>query len=773
MTGNEEHFAQAMKQGHSAAWDQQWEQAANHYRQALVEFPEDVKALNSLGLALLELGELHDALKSYIRAAELSPKDPTPNLKIAEILENFGQHSKAVKYYMRVAELYANNRNFEKAIENWSKVIRIDPDNLPAHSRLALVNERLNRKPQAVIEYITIASLMQQIGEVEKAIAATNHALQIYPQGIEAHQALKLLRKGHRLPQPKRPPGMTGPLPPVVTSKRGPDESPETIQTGADPVESTYHRAISSLAELIFEPTGTRQSSQARYGIQSLIKGDSNDDQEPIDSTKITLHINQAIDSQSRNEFVQATKELERAIQAGLDSPAASFTLGYLLFKENRLESAGRTLPRALKHEGYALGSRLLLGQIQMKMAHVNEASTHFLEALKIADSHIVAPEKSALLAGLYDPIIEANTLETDQRKQERLCNNVMELLMRPDWSEHLSKTREQLPDQTDLDTPTPLAEIIVEAESNQVVEMFTSIKQLARSGKFQTAMEEAFYALQYAPTYLPLHIFIGELLLQENRTQEALEKFIIVAKCYNMRGEASRGISILNKVISLSPMDVQARNLIIEAHVTRGEVDDAVREFINLAEVYYNLADLKLALQTYIRSYQYLQQTHVDPSHKIEILGRIADIYLQSLDWRQALMVFEQVRTLTPDDREILEKIIELNLRLNQETQAITEIDAYLTLLIKSGQQDTAITFLEEVVEEYSNNLKIRGRIADLYRKVGRPGDAVRHLDQLGELLIETGDMENAIKTIQTIIAMNPPNVNDYQKLLNEINPH
>jgi tetratricopeptide (TPR) repeat protein len=766
MTGNEESYKRAMNQGHTAAWDQTWDQAASHYRRALEEFPDNPKALSSLALALFELGEYQEALNSYMRAAELSPQDPIPHVKIAEILERTGQASRATKVYMHVAELYANSRDFEKANEYWSHVVSLDPENLPAHSRLALVYERLGRKPQAVIEQISIASLLQHKGDLQKAIAAVNHALQISPEATEAEQALKMLQTGRPLPKPKRPRDIPGPLPPLATSK--PKEVAEEIQPAVDPIEGTRLKAIGTLAELIFEPLEAEQPAQERHGLQSLMRGEHSKDQKPVDFTKITLHLSQAIDSQSRDEYAQAREELERAIESGLDNAAASFDLGYLLSKENRLESAVRNIQHAVKHEDYVFGSRLLLGQILLKMGRIGEASTQFLEALKIADSSIVDLDQSAQLSGLYDPIIEANTQQQDQAKQEQLCKNISELLLRANWREHLLRTREQIPDQGE--TPIPLAEVITEARSSQVVGMFTTIKQLARAGNFRTAMEEAFYALQYAPTYLPLHTFIGDLLLQEDRMQEAVEKFTIVAKCYNIRGEVSRGIGILNRVISLSPMDVQARYLLIESQAARGEVDAAIREFINLAEVYYNLADLKMARQTYLRAYQYLQQTHADTSLKVNILNRIADIYMQSLDWRQAMLVFEQIRTLRPDDGKTRKIIIDLNMRLNQDVQSLAEMDNYLSLQIKSGKHDDALTWLEELVEEHPDHPKIRRRLADLYRKLARNDEAIQQLDQVGELLLKAGDQEGAIKTILTILALNPQNASEYQQLLKEL---
>ena len=60
MTGRNEAFQQAMNKGHSAAWDQDWERAADFYRQALEEDPDNPQAFINLGLALFELQEYEE-----------------------------------------------------------------------------------------------------------------------------------------------------------------------------------------------------------------------------------------------------------------------------------------------------------------------------------------------------------------------------------------------------------------------------------------------------------------------------------------------------------------------------------------------------------------------------------------------------------------------------------------------------------------------------------------------------------------------------------------
>jgi tetratricopeptide (TPR) repeat protein len=82
MAGSEDNFQKAMSMGHSAAWDQQWDQAASCYKTALEEFPDNPKALSSLGLALFEVQAFADSLQAYQKAVKVSPNDPVPTAKV-------------------------------------------------------------------------------------------------------------------------------------------------------------------------------------------------------------------------------------------------------------------------------------------------------------------------------------------------------------------------------------------------------------------------------------------------------------------------------------------------------------------------------------------------------------------------------------------------------------------------------------------------------------------------------------------------------------------
>jgi len=235
MPGNEAAFQKAMNDGHSAAWDQMWERAAASYRTALQEFPDQPKALNSLALALFQLQNFEEALQLYQRVAKLTPEDPIPMEKIAQICERLGRLNEAIQASFAAAETYFQMREVDKSIENWLRVTQLSPEHINAHSRLALVHEKMGQAKQAATEYIAVASLLQNSGNPQKAMELIDHATMLAPDSMEARQAKKMLQAGQILPKPVRTKGGTGPLRMAQVKQL---DSPKQKQgSGLDPID--------------------------------------------------------------------------------------------------------------------------------------------------------------------------------------------------------------------------------------------------------------------------------------------------------------------------------------------------------------------------------------------------------------------------------------------------------------------------------------------------------------------------------------------------------
>jgi tetratricopeptide (TPR) repeat protein len=546
------------------------------------------------------------------------------------------------------------------------------------------------------------------------------------------------------------------------------DKPKQPADSGLDPIAEGRQKALTRLAEILFDyTTDDGASSQARRGLQALMRGTGQLNLQQSEQSKVVLHLGQAIDLQSQGKDSEAADELDNALEAGFNHPALYFDLGLLRSSGDRLETALRHLNHSVKHNDFNLAARLLMGQINQRLERYQAASIEYLEALKLADATVVPADSADEIRQMYEPLIEAQAAETDDEAHKRVCDNINGLLMRKNWRDHLYKSREQMPKS---EMVMPIAEMILEAQSSQVLEAINHVHHLARAGQLRTAMEEAFQALAYAPTYLPLHSLMGDLLVRENHTQEAIAKFTAVAAAYSVRGEAAQATKILKRVIQLSPMDMHARTKLIDQLVARGQVDDAIQEYIELADIYYRLAELDNARKTYTTALRVVQQFNADRQWNVHILQRMADIDMQRLDWKQAIRVFEQIRTLRADDENARKNLIELSLRLGQASQAAAELESYISFLEGSKNGARVVPFIEELLEERPDDLTLIRALAQAYHKAGRLEDAVAKLDSVAEALLENGTKEEALVVINQILLMNPPNADQYRQLLMQL---
>jgi len=768
MPPSEEAYQKALNEGHSAAWDQDWSKAADCYRRALQESPDQPKALNSLGLALYELGKFEEALRTYQRVTRLAPDDLLALERVAQLSERLGDIKTAVDASMRAGESFLRQQDIDKAIENWSRVTALQPEQALAHGRLATAHERLGRKQQAVTEYLAVASLLQRTGTPDKAREVVNKAAALMPESREVRQAQSLLKTGQLLPVPIRSKGGTAPL---RMSKVKQFQEPKGVTSPQlDPIAEASQKALTKMAEILFDYGPEITPGQERHGLAAILKGTAQLSMQHAEQTKVVLHLGQAIDAQTKGQDAAAADELERALDAGFDHAALHFSLGALRLKGDRQESAIRHLARSVKHRDYGLAARLLLGDMLFKKVLYKDASLEYIEALKMADASTAPESQADEIRESYEPFIEAQQGQQDPNICRQLCENVRGLLLRPDWRDQIRNSREQSSPGDVAAGFAPLAEVMLAAQSLGVVESINRVRQLARAGNLRSAMDEAYDAVQRAPNYLPLHSLMAELLIQDNREPDAIAKLSVIARAYGVRGEVAQATKLWRRIIQLAPMDMSAHSQLIDLLADRGQVDDAIHEYLELADVYYRLAELDMARRTYTTALHFVQQANADRAWNIRILQQMGDIDMQRLDWKQAVRVYEQIRTLRPDDQAARRQLIELHSRMAQPQQATAELDSFLSYLETSNRSAEAIPFLEDLIREHQDEPIFRRALAAQLHRMGRTPEAVAQLDALGELLLQGGKKDEAVEVITQIVAMNPPNAADYRKLLVQI---
>lgn len=754
-----------LNKGHAALWDHDWDEAVAAYTEALVESPDHPLGLSSLGLAYFHQKRFRESLEIFQQLSEQNPADPMPMERISRIHERQGMLQEAIASYSRAAELQLKALDIDRSIADYQEILRLDPENQEARTRLAMIYNKLNRVQDAITEFIDLAAVVQHSGNPVKAQQILEYAQKINPDSIEIRNALVTVRDEKPLAMIERKADRTGAL--RMAQVREMDRG-EEVEGGAgvDATTETRQVALKEIAGLLFEDV---EASRARDIATSLSPGEDTPFENQLDQTrdrrKIQHHISECIDRFTAGQNDEAAVDLEQAVDHGLNHQAANFLLGYLVNQKDQ-QKALKFLQKSVRSNKYALASYLLIGDIFYKTGQLKEASLNYLHALKLADGVTVAPEEVDELYQLYDPIFESQSYITQEKDLRNLCTVIHAQLTRPDWCMYLKAARQQLPPQAEGNPPLPLAEMLIDSTSSQIVDSLAEVRQLASEGKYRTAMEEAFRSLTYAPTYLPLHIQIGEILVNEGRIPEAIEKFSQVSRLYTIRGDTPQAIRLLHKVTRLAPMDIDIRHRLIHLLKTIGRDEDVIQQYVDLANAHYLLADLDRSREAYHSALKISRQSIATREWSVKILNRLADVELQSLNWKEAVRVFEQLRSLQPMESIPRTALVDLYLKLGLSQPALNEVDAYIQLLESSGKSGEIEGFLDRLVIDNPHNTELPRRLAKFYARHDDKETAVKKLDALAEKLLVEKHKEAALPVIALIIDLDPPNRADYETL-------
>jgi tetratricopeptide (TPR) repeat protein len=709
----------------------------------------------------------------YHRAAKLAPNDPVPLEKCAEIFERLGQIEDAIAQRRTAAERYLSRKDAQKALENWTHIARLKPDDLNTRSRLAITYERTGRIREAVHEYLAVASILQHAGKSEHAMEPLQRALRIAPGDKEANHALRLLQQDKDLPPPSQPRGATAPLRMAKVQEYLKAEGAETSDNEsdvADPEVVSQRQALTILAGLLFdEPKDEDRGDDSKEsGMSALTKGVTGRLGKAAGQPIIYRYLGQAIDLQTRGHHSQAVKEFQRAYSSGLDHPALHYNLGILNKNLEEYEEARNHLLKSLGHPEMDLGANLALGRIARMQNDLSEAARHLLQALRIADSLSVDESQSAELNQYYDTLA-ASQANRDEEELDQIVKNTLNFLSGPDWLRRLREARQQLETQSP-DTTKPVLDFFKFGGTDRLIVSLNRIDEYLAKELYTVAMEEIMLALTYAPTFLDLHKRMADIMIKSGDNERGLHKLQKVAETHLVRGEVSQAAQVYEGILDASPINISARTRLIDLLAQQDRNEEALEQYLELAELYRQMAEIDTARKALADGLRLAQRVSVGREWSLDILHRMGDIDLSRLDWRRALRVYEQVRTIDPGDEKSRVNVVDLNLRLGQEEQAAQELDAYLEYLVQNGRGSEALTMLEEMARKYPGKQALHTRLAEAYRAAGRTADAIAQYDALGEIQLDAGQTEDAIHTIETIIELDPPDLEGYQELLHNL---
>jgi tetratricopeptide (TPR) repeat protein len=253
-------------------------------------------------------------------------------------------------------------------------------------------------------------------------------------------------------------------------------------------------------------------------------------------------------------------------------------------------------------------------------------------------------------------------------------------------------------------------------------------------------------------------------------KVDEAVKKLVVIADTYQVRGTARQAAAMYRHALKLAPMNTAVRTKLIELLISHGEIERALSQYLILADSYHHLAQLDQAQEIYQEALRLVPRVDQERDWTVRILHKIADLSMQRVNWKRAVSVYERIRDLAPSDERARLTLMELYYRLDRPREALAELDELLEIYREKDRSERMFSVLTDVVDRWPEVIPLRARLAQAHLNAGHKEEALDHLDQLGDLQLDAGREAEAKATIRAIIALQPPNIDEYKTLLGQI---
>jgi len=679
-------------------------------------------------------GEWDRAIEEYRRAVHEFPEDPVVHTSLGLALLEAGRLREALGEYRTVGKLR--------------------PDDLAARRRIAEICSDLGRATEAAEAWESLALLYEERGAVDEALEAWQKVARSRP---ESEKALEELAEAHIFEAPEDAAQEYLALARLAQAKGEREKAVEQCRRALTLDEGNVE-ARELLRSLTGVPSRERHSpaaiaaQEAKARLAESILGEARDDGHPG-----VVAMGKAMDLEGQGMVEEAIEEYELALKEGVKRGEVLFSLSLLYAERGRCDRV-LSLFEDLVGTEYELAGRFLLGKCYLGVGEGRKALMHLLEALKMVDLAVARGKEG--LTQAYEEI-----LYEDEKRARLLADRLVDFFESEDWEGRVTSLRERVEKISPQGFTISLAEVLEHPDFEGLLASMALVDDYWKQGVPLTAVEECYRLLERVPDYLVLHLYLGEMLLRQGKIDEAVEKYAVAGRVYAMRGTPRRAIAVYRMATGLAPMDEKIRKRLIELLIGLGEIDRALEEYLALAEAYYRLARPGEAVETYGVALNLAPQSGFSQKWKVRLLRRRADLQMQRASWGKALVDYEELKRLAPDDEEVWRGLVDLYFRLGRRKEALEEIDS----LIRE-RREKAILILQDMIRERPQDMGLRQRLGEAYLSVGMKEEAIAQLDALGELQLEAGLEDEACETIQRIISLGPKDIEAYRQLLEQL---
>lgn len=365
--------------------EKKYTEAILQYRNALQQDNRFGEARFKLAQSYEAIGDVPNAVREFIRAADALPDDATAQWKAGTMLLLSGQFQEARERAEKAlaispeyadAEVLLGNaltglKDFDSAVREIEEAIKVDPS-AAAFTSLGIVQavrgknedaeaayrKAIQASPQNVVTHLSLAQFLWATGRAPEAEASMRDALKLEPGNLLAHRALATL---------------------YLSTNRAPEAEPH-LKALADADTSSSARSKLALADYY---VAVNRPDDAKRLLEDIAKSR---DAFSAARTRTAL-----LDYQ-RKDPVEANRVIDEVLVKDPKNVQALLTKANFLIADQKLEEAEARAKAAVAADSRSLQAHYLLGTIYRTRGMNDEAIAAFTEVLKI-NSRVAAAQ--------------------------------------------------------------------------------------------------------------------------------------------------------------------------------------------------------------------------------------------------------------------------------------------------------------------------------------------------------------------------------------------
>ncbi|HPB29895.1 MAG TPA: tetratricopeptide repeat protein [Candidatus Sumerlaeota bacterium] len=775
-----------------------YERAAAALRRALQVSPADASILRKLIDILIKAARKDDAIRALFELADLfhkaedksrrdscfseirsiEPDNHHLHMRIALCHHQYGEVAPAREEIIDLADHLQDGEKYESCLEICDEALKLDSGHIPFHERKLAALISLDRKDEAIEVYKTLFTLHKNAGDLESAEEALRDALSLDEKNIFLHKQIIEICLSRK--------DKSNALSSLLSLNQ--------IYFEQNDIDGGIESARKIL-ELSPESVATRERIASLYREQQSY------------ALAIEEYFNASHQYTTLNQYSAAINDLRKILEMDGENRVALLEISELILKSDSFDSSLPYLMKGLEclkstgsQDEVIAEYRRILG-LKDEQLDLHE---EFAEYLKTIGRNEDAASEIHTLAGIHrskkDFPKAAGLLEDlislrpgDEAIKSELADMYVALDIPQEALNYYAQAaagylesgneKKTIEIYRKIIAIEPAEESIREelarllSAHGEIAEAVGHLCFLAdlRSGQGREQENLAVYLdlLQLEPDRHDMREKLAQLYETAGEPENAAQELLILADYSIRESDLDTAIVRCRKAADLNPDSDAPRLRLLDLYEKNNDLESLKSQLLELGDLYLRLSNIDQA-ETQFKKARELDPADILVSEQLvrifEHRGdldaavveyrNIAVLYEQSERYDDLINVLRRIKSIEAKDVAIRERIADLLVRTSRLQEAIEEYYELAVLVFEQKTKKKAPQYLDSMARIAPGDINARMKSARLLIEKNQVKDALRHILELGDILLQEGRYDEIVQCADEGLTADETNV-------------